>query len=129
LLQNGEYDPIPHYGYPDYPDGGLRVTALDLADFLIAHTGENTLLSQPTLDEMFRLHVPSADADQALVWARYPDMGASVFGHDGGDDGISTLVVLDREAGDAAILLMNGDWYADALVEEMAGNLLRMQVP
>lgn len=54
-------------------------------------------------------------------------MGPEVVGHDGVDDGISTVVVLDTSTGDGAVLLMNGDWYADARVYEIAGELLRFE--
>jgi CubicO group peptidase (beta-lactamase class C family) len=125
-LRGGDYEPIPHYGYPDYPDGGLRVTARDLADFLIAHTN-NSLFEQTTLDQMFQPQVPSLDPDQGIIWARYPDFGPAVVGHDGGDDGISTLVVLDTESRDGAVVLMNGDWHDNDLVNELALALLRFE--
>ena len=124
IVEGGEYVPLAHYGYPDYPDGNLRVTARDLAAFLIAHTGEDTLLSSDTLDEMFRVQLPALDAEQGLIWARYNDLGPTVVGHDGGDDGIATVLAMDFETGDGAILLMNGDWFEDDLVYDLAGELL-----
>ena len=127
IVEDGEYVRLEHYGYPDYPDGGLRVTARDLAAFVIAHTGADTLLGQESLDEMFRVQFPDLDSEQGLIWARYTDLGPTVVGHDGGDDGISTVLALDFETGDGAILLMNGDWYADDLAYELAGDLLAFE--
>ena len=47
-----------------------------------------------------------------------------MFGNDGGDDGVATIALLDTRGGDAATLLMNGDWYDEDLVHEMVGRLL-----
>jgi hypothetical protein len=38
-------------------------------------------------------------------------------------------MIMDPATGDGAILLMNGDWYADDTVYEMLGHVLRGQAP
>lgn len=119
------YEPLEHYGYPDYPDGGLRITGRDLMTFLLAHRNADALFTDATLDEVFRVQAPDLDSEQALGWANYSDLGPTVFGHDGGDFGVAAVAVVDLETGDAAVLLMNGDWYDEDLVDEIIEHLLR----
>ena len=128
-VRDGEWNPIEHYGYPDYPDGALRVTARDLARFMAAHVGDDTLLAPDTLAEVFRPQIPSLDPDQGLVWARYPEFGPDVWGHEGGDVGIATIALVDVVTGEAAVVLMNGDWYDEDRVIEIAGHVLRGTTP
>jgi len=128
-VRDGAWNPVEHYGYPDYPDGALRVTARDLARFVAGHVGDDTLLQRSTLDDVFTVQDPSIDPDQGLVWARYPDYGPNVWGHEGGDVGIATVALVDVETGEVAVVLMNGDWYDEDLVVEIAGHVLRGTTP
>jgi len=119
----GEYEPIGHYTFTDYPNGGLRSTVRDIHVFLSAFAqggmvNNFQLLSEDTLNEMLTVQ------DETVS-----DMGLQIFsveetndlwGHDGGEQGVSTiagfnqttkvgvLIFTNREGADLDNLLVAG---------------------
>ena len=69
----GNYIPYAHYGFADYPDGQLRSSVIDLANFMIAYLnggefGSSSLLSPASIDEMWTPQIPELQAEQGLNW-------------------------------------------------------------
>ena len=101
----GQYVPYAHYGFADYPDGQLRSNVLDLANFLLAFLQDgsfqnNELLSSTSVSEMLTLQVPSIDPTQGLNWYTeevFLSNGGTttVWGHNGGESGVSTDIYID----------------------------------
>ncbi len=102
--------PLAHYGYPTWPDGQLRASALDAAQILAllmngGRVGETQLLQPETIAEMLRSQVPAAPDGQGLFvqWKR------GLAGHMGGDDGVRTFVVFDPATHVGVVVLVNQD--------------------
>jgi len=86
-----------HYSFPDYPDGALRSSSQDMALFLEA-----------TADRVHEPLVSGLEPDQGWIWYRWDLGGHTVWGHDGGDFGVSTEVGL-LDDGRGFVVLMNGE--------------------
>jgi CubicO group peptidase (beta-lactamase class C family) len=109
------YVPYGQYGYPDYPDGALRTTAPQLARHLAMIMGGGSwqgrrLLSAATVRELRRDQIPDLEPDQGLIWFGLQREGRTLFGHDGGDDGVATVTFFDPEAAVGVVALANGNW-------------------
>ncbi|MBW1881227.1 MAG: beta-lactamase family protein, partial [Deltaproteobacteria bacterium] len=110
----GNYRPYGHYGYPDYPDGALRTSVVQLASFLGANMGDGSLgpariLESGTLEQMRTVSEPTVAVGQGLIWYYEPDLGDDVIGHNGGDDGVSTDMYYRLSDGVGIIVLTNGE--------------------
>jgi CubicO group peptidase (beta-lactamase class C family) len=111
---------IPHYGYPDYPDGQIRTTVEDLARFTSLYLNRGVaagarVLEARTVEEILEVQYPDVNPNQAIAW-NYDEfhhflvrmfVGAKPA-HTGGDPGVSTILVTDPETRSAVIVLMNG---------------------
>jgi CubicO group peptidase (beta-lactamase class C family) len=132
-LEGGVFVAQGHSGFPTYPDGLLRTSVPHLARFLVmnAELGEldgERVLEEATVHEMRRRQVTDLDDTQGLIWFYY-DFGdhTDMLGHDGSDDGTSSLMFFDPATGAGALLVANGYWYdddddspeADALLAEL----------
>ena len=102
--------PLPHYGYPTWPDGQLRASVDDAARLLAllmndGRAGETQLLRPETVAEMLRPQVPNAPDGQGLFvqWKR------GLAGHMGGDTGVVTFVFFDPATRVGAVVLVNQD--------------------
>ena len=107
-----DWEPIEHYGYPDYPDGALRTGAEQLASFMTMFANEGSrdgtrVLSQDSVAEMRTVHYPDLDSNQGLIWYSWALDGESVTGHNGADAGVSTEIGF-RDDGTGFVVLMNG---------------------
>ena len=94
--ETGSFEPYFQYGYPDYPDGALRTSAVHLARWLAAFMNYGSfegvrVLERSTVRET-RRHQLSYDAGwrQGLVWYGAAPRGYFRMGHTGGDFGVST---------------------------------------
>ena len=110
-----EYVPYGQYGYPDYPDGALRTTAPQLARHLAMVMGNGSwrghrLLAEETVRELRRDQVPALEPGQGLIWFQLQREGRTLFGHDGGDDGVATVCFFDPETEVGVVALANGNW-------------------
>lgn len=115
---SAQYEPIPHYGFADYPDGMLHSNARDLANFMIAVLQggifhDDTLLSASTLDSMFTAQIPSVEPTQGLQFYQEtfnPSVGnVTLWGHSGGEYGISTELYFNLNGDMGIAVLANGD--------------------
>lgn len=112
-FEGGEQNPVPHYTFTDYPNGGLRTTAKDLAKFLGAYAqggqyGGKTLLKSATITEMLKAQIADLDDKVGLHWF-IMDEKNDLWGHDGGERGVSTTMAFNKETGVGVILLTNSD--------------------
>lgn len=117
-FSNGAYQPYGQYTFADYPDGGLRTTAYELARFLAAISSGglldgNRILQASTIAEMTKVQNPSIDAGQGLGF-HYVQIGVELWvGHNGGESGVATDMYYRPSDGLGFVSLMNGDWGDD----------------
>lgn len=109
----GSYIDYGLYGYPDYPDGQLRTTALSLAKFLWMNMNAGNfngvqILEPETINLMRSSQIPFIDPTQGLVWYSYED-GGTWWGHSGGDSGVSTDMYFNEDNQTGIIVLTNSD--------------------
>ncbi|MDX1651904.1 MAG: serine hydrolase domain-containing protein [Brumimicrobium sp.] len=125
---NGSYVAYPHYGFADYPDGQLRSTAEDMANFMIAYlNGGNfngsSLLSSTSINEMWTSQVPTLAPEQGLNWYQeelFYDGGSSMlWGHNGGEMGASTDLYVDPANDIGICVLTNGEGNALFICDEL----------
>ena len=104
------YDAWDHYGYADYPDGQLRSTTHDLANFLLTYiqsgmyNDETSILDPQTI----QLLTPS-DFSDGLAWGVNITGGYNMWGHGGGDRGVRTRIGFNPQDSTGVILLTNGE--------------------
>ncbi len=137
IFVGGEYLDQGLYGYPDYPDGQLRTTARSLSKLLYTHMTNGTLdgtelLEASTLDSIYTIQYPAIDDEQGLMWYTWNRSGVDLWGHNGGDIGVSTDMYFDPVSKKGYVILSNGsafnipvldilmestpdDWYAEAI--------------
>lgn len=118
IADTDSYRPYGQYGFPDYPDGQLRTSAVQLAHFLIAFIDfglykDFRMLDESTAQMMREPQVPEIEPTQGLIWYYKMQTGEILLGHNGGDFGVATEMFF-RPADDVGIvMLMNGDWTND----------------
>jgi len=121
-----KYVAYGQYGYPDYPDGQLRTSARQLANFLIASInygefGSARILEQATAEEMRRVQYPELSSTTGLAWEYEEHNGETRLGHYGGDKGVTTAMWFRPSDGVGVIALANGDfsfpWQQKALLD------------
>ena len=121
-FQNGNYIAYPHYGFADYPDGQLRSNVIDIGNFMIAYLnggtlGSNSILNNASINEMLSAQVPFLDPTQGLNWYKeelfFTGGSAMLWGHNGGENGVSTDLYIDPANNIGLCVLTNGE--GDAL--------------
>ena len=103
--------PIEHYTFTDYPNGGLRTTAQDLFKLLSAYANDGMyegyrVLSQKTVSMMMSSQIKHIDASVGLHFFRL-DKQNNLWGHDGGEEGVSTIMAFNLANGIGAVILTN----------------------
>lgn len=111
---------IQHYTFTDYPNGGLRATARDLYQWMrtIAKGGQLNgyqLLEQATVEAMRQPQLPGIDPSVGLHFFLL-DASNNLWGHDGGEQGVATIMAFNPERQVGAILLCN---QGEADLDEM----------
>ncbi len=107
-------EPIEHYTFADYPNGGLRSSAPDMAHWLATLLNGGTLddqqiLQASTVTEMFERHADDGAAGTALGWFLDERSDGGWRMHDGGEVGATTSMGLHPERGVGFIALTNGN--------------------
>lgn len=122
------YVPYPHYGFADYPDGQLRSNVMDLANFMLAYLnggtfGSSTILSPSSVTQMWTPQIPSLDPTQGLNWYQeqifHSSGSAMLWGHNGGEMGVSTDMYLDPLNDIGIVVLTNGEGDGLYIVDEL----------
>ena len=114
----GAFRPIYQYGYPDYPDGALRTSAVHLARWLGAFMNGGSfqgdrVLAEATVREIRRNQIPDVVSwRQGLIWFQERTWGFPILGHDGGDFGESARMFFRQDRNVGVVTLTNA--YLDA---------------
>jgi len=112
--RRGDYEEVGHYGFPDYPSGQLRSSAVDMARFMRAtmqggQVGDSQILSAESVAEMITVVDADLDRDQGLGWYRWRLDGETVWGHNGGEWGAAAEVLWWPERDRGVVVLMNSE--------------------
>jgi CubicO group peptidase (beta-lactamase class C family) len=107
----GQNRPIPHYTNADYPNGGLRSTARDMFKLLSAlalggQAGNYRLLSQATVNAMMTPQIPAIDDEVGLHFFLM-DHQNNLWGHDGGEQGVATIMAFNPATKTGALIFAN----------------------
>lgn len=111
-FSSGNYEPLAHYGFADYPNGMLHSTVVDLSNYMIAFLqsgslNDNSILSEASVNEMLTPQIPSIEASQGLQFDNITFGGISLWGHSGAEQGISTSLYLDKDNDMGIVVLKN----------------------
>ena len=107
-----------HFGYSDYPSGQLRTTSNNLAKFMAAYINNgiyngNRILESETVEMIKSIPYPDIDPQQGLIWY-YKNTGVNgrtLFGHNGGDIGVTTEMFISISDNIGVIVLTNSSNY------------------
>ena len=119
--RNRQYEPVQHYTFTDYPNGGLRCTAQDLHVLLsaLAQGGMFNgvqLLAASTVQEMMTPQITSIDPEVGLHLFLM-NAEQTLWGHDGGEEGVATIMAFNPSTHVGAIILCNqGDANLDEIL-------------
>ena len=119
VSQHGISVPIPLYGVPTYPDGGIRSTVSDLSTFFIAllNEGESQgvrLLEKASVAEMTRLQFDASnkpdnlnlsESNWGIFWKT--KFNTTLIGNGGSDPGIKTEMLANHDKDLAVIVFFN----------------------
>ncbi len=120
------YTPQSNYGFADYPNGMLHSNITDLANFALTvlqdgNFNNNNILSADNLQSMFVVQNSSLSSSQGLQFYKETfnvESGEiSLWGHSGGETGISTEMYFDFDKNICVIVLTNGEKEATPLFE------------
>jgi CubicO group peptidase (beta-lactamase class C family) len=108
-IQYKNYSPYPHFGNPQYPDGGIRSSISELSQLLAAvlnnrNADGHPLLSDEIHKEMFKLQLPAAVSDSQRFFWRDRN---GLTGHMGSDLGVFSSLYFDIQSKNGFIVLMN----------------------
>lgn len=124
-----QFQAYDQYGFADYPNGQLRMSILDMANYMVAFLQNGTIcgneiLSSSAVNEMLSLQVPSLNQTQGLNWYTeevnlYAGGSVTLWGHNGGEDGVSTDMYLNPSNGIGVAVLTNGEGDNSFIIEEL----------
>ncbi len=112
--ENGAFYDYGLYGYPDYPDGQLRSSVIDVARFMFAHINNGLydnkqFLQEATVNEIFTPQIPAIDSKQGLIWSKLISGGRTFWFHNGGDFGVGTMMLFDPQKKTGVVILTNSE--------------------
>jgi CubicO group peptidase (beta-lactamase class C family) len=114
--RRGELVPRGHVTFADYPNGGLRSSAHDMACFLAAAARGGSLfgvelLPRDALIAAMQPAFPDLDASQGLGWYTEPLVGRGPWiGHSGAEVGVASDLFMRQDGSLGVALVTNGDW-------------------
>jgi CubicO group peptidase (beta-lactamase class C family) len=120
---NNDYTALQNYTFTDYPNGGLRSNAKDMFHFLsmLAQNGlykNNTILQSATVEQMTTPQIPELAEDMGLHLFTFGS-NPQLWGHDGGEEGTSTIMAYNKSTKIGAIVLTNmSDVDLDEILEQ-----------
>jgi CubicO group peptidase (beta-lactamase class C family) len=122
------YQAYPHFGNPQYPDGGIRISIKELASLTTALLNNkdingHSLLSKDSYTEMFNRQLDSSLSEGQRFFWRDNSMGLT--GHMGSDLGVFTALYFDIKSKTGFIVLMNRgvDGMSGAAMKKIADKL------
>ncbi len=106
----GGFEAIEHYTFSDYPNGGLRTTATDFVKLLNAFVNNGNsydyqLLKASTINEMVKPQISAINNEGFHLFLE--NANRDIWGHSGGEQGVSTLVGFNTETKVGAIIFTN----------------------
>ena len=119
VIDDPGFVPLCLYSFFNYPDGLVRTSPRELARFLIAHMGDGSfegarILSSDSVASIW-VEQPGVvgiheDLVQGLTWVQvtFEDFGP-VWGHTGGDPGITTSMLFSKEKNMGVIVFANSN--------------------
>lgn len=115
----------PFFTYPTYPDGHLITTVEDLSKFLRAYIQRGTfnnkqILRPETVDLITEVHFEHVEEPQGLIFYETNIGEFKVWGHNGGDPGVSTEMYYDKTSKTGYIVFIN----RSECVSKVIGNAL-----
>jgi CubicO group peptidase (beta-lactamase class C family) len=110
------YIPLGHFGYSDYPSGQIRTSSPQLLRFLTAfmqygQLGDVRILKSRTVALMTTPQYPRINPSQGLIWYNWNLGRRSLWGHDGGDPGVTTEMWYSPDENTGVVVLTNGESY------------------
>jgi len=116
----------PFFSYPTYPDGHLITTTEDLSRFMRAYIMDGTfngyqLLQSSSVDTILSVQYETK-FKQGLIFYNLESPQFSVWGHNGGDPGVSTEMYFDKTKKVGLIVFTN---RSDAYSQTMKHALLQ----
>ena len=118
-IENEKIIPLPHYGYPSFPEGQIRTSANDYAKFLSIFLNQGKVngtefISSDLMVEFFKIQYPSLNSYQAIAWNNN-EFGSEDFyqqvphlpAHTGLEAGITTATLFDPHKKAAVIIFNN----------------------
>jgi CubicO group peptidase (beta-lactamase class C family) len=123
------FQPYDPFTFADYPNGGLRCSAPDLARFgaAIAQGGVldgTRILSEGSVDTMLESVAMRGTERVARGWFYADELGEGWIGHDGGEDGTNTVLYVNPTSQRSVVLLANGDVENWGAWEDMVARLI-----
>lgn len=108
---NGSNKPIQHYTNADYPNGGLHTTVQDLHKIIIAFLNKGAsngyqLLEKETIDAILTPQLTNPDGEIVGLHL-FSDPQTNIWGHDGGEQGVATIMGFNPLTKVGAIILTN----------------------
>jgi CubicO group peptidase (beta-lactamase class C family) len=129
--ENKRFIPYPHFGNPQYPDGGIRSSIKDLSQLLVGllknrDASANKILSESMHEEMLKLQLPEDISDSQRFFWRDNSMG--LIGHMGSDLGVFTALYFDPLNKTGFIIVMNRGMDSNSAVamKKIANKLVEM---
>ncbi len=128
VVENGtlQQTPLPHYGYPDYPNGQLRLSATTYARFLQALLSDTSaVLSKASTQTLFTPLYPTLAPENATAW--HVKKQKHSYSLTGNDAGVTNFVWINRKTKSAIVVFCNAETYSftsevlfyDELVERL----------
>lgn len=120
---SGTPTPIAHPAFTDYPNGGLHSTARDLHKIITAfgqegNSGGYQLLKPATVQAMATPQIPAINDFMGYHLFKM-DTPDDVWGHEGGIDGVATIVGVSRVNQVGVIILSNLGQVGDGVMEDL----------
>lgn len=119
---------IQQYTNTDYPNGGLRTTALDMHKFistlsLEGKLGDFKLLKASTINEMLTPQIESIGDEEVGLHIFLMNRTYNLWGHDGGEQGVATIMAFNPTTKIGAIIFAN---QGNADLDEMLINSYKL---
>lgn len=120
---NNQFESVQHYTFTDYPNGGLRSTGKDMLNFMSAFVQDGRvdnyqLLNTNTINSIITPQIPSIDIEVGLHLFLM-DSDNNLWGHDGGEEGVATIMAFNPISKIGVIILTNqGEVDLDEILVE-----------